>query len=63
MSKYPHGHSTLIKGCRRYDTGEVSITLLKRWRHFKFPTRHFRARMWIAKVNSVDKQLDKKYNL
>lgn len=60
MSRYPIGRSPMVKGWPRYNTGELSIHLCKRWHHFKFPTRHFRERLWIAKMNVVDKQLDKK---
>lgn len=56
MSKYPHGHSQLVKGCRRYDTGEIATRRLKRWHHFNFPTRHFRQKIWLAKIIMVDKQ-------
>jgi hypothetical protein len=35
MSKYPHGHSQLVKGCIRYDTGEVSVSFLKPYQTFQ----------------------------
>lgn len=38
----------------RYDTGERKLVVFKKWKHQRFPTKKFRTRIWICKVNDRD---------